>query len=1053
MSKLALVLILSITKLSHSIPIDEFYPFGESYGDSDFPKNDDGSSPAVTISTLFPFFNNQHDVLYVNTNGVISFLGTLSQYTPDSFPLSNSRRLIAPFWADVDIRKGGTVWYRETTNTSILQRATDEVRLFYPSQSSFVAAWVFIATWDDVAFYGSSPDVAQRKRNSFQAILITNGRHSFTIFNYYNITWTTGTASGGDSEGLGGTPAQVGFNAGDGINYYAVNESRTDDIINLPRLSNVHVDGKFVFRIDTETIEQGGCNTGGTLTISPRYSHMFGGEKKVLAGPCIHSNDTVTATFGGDGTTSVNCTMESMYSVTCVTPIFYKTGDVSVKLNVVPSNQQSIQQSAVYEGIINILNPLNTKSALQRLDPSNWRRGEEVTMKWSSSDIPFYIEGSTVEIYTVKPDLDLLPRLEFHSSVVQYIESSQSEVSFTLETEDDVILISLVEVTQPNDQRPRQRIWSDAVVVVPRYINESKLSCNKWQTTDDELPSLSEVQVQVCPCRFDQADIDLIRFHLDPVCQSQDSSNRPGSNCLFYPKAKQCFRLNTPGPIGTGQLCCYDNNGNVMDMLTSSGGGSLQRFHYFGDTEGAVPYLSNIVFDTAPYYHCCMYPQLIQWGVSSECFGFYQRRTPGNCNGYVPNIPAQNFGDPHFMTPDGLSYTFNGVGEFTLFRTTSKSFIAQVRMQSVENNGINGSVITSFVAKAVNMSDTIEVKLNSIRAFDILVNGVVQDITGVTFLRYKGVTISVRNNNSTTNDHTDEVNIAFPGQDISFQTFVYESFLTFIVSFGSVWEQGSIEGLLGNFNQDPNDDLISQHGDSLPADSSTEDIHNNMGLSWRIIEEESLFTYAVGTSHASIQDNAFVPLFDIPVSAIDNTTRYVCGDDTFCYYDNFVTKDTTLASSTRTSTNTLTRIQEISRKTVTCGFPPAVEYGQWNISGMEIGYTGKLVCNSEIQLKGSGYITCSTEGHWTDSQSTCLSSVATTTIGQDTADVPTSDDSWIIPVVVGITSSVVLFIIILLAILLVRRFCFKEGKATGSGDDKVILEYTREFDNAAYMYS
>ncbi|XP_033731394.1 uncharacterized protein LOC117321024 [Pecten maximus] len=120
---------------------------------------------------------------------------------------------------------------------------------------------------------------------------------------------------------------------------------------------------------------------------------------------------------------------------------------------------------------------------------------------------------------------------------------------------------------------------------------------------------------------------------------------------------------------------------------------------------------------------------------------------------------------------------------------------------------------------------------------------------------------------------------------------------------------------------------------------------------------------------------------------------------------------------------------------------------------MEIGDTGKLVCNSEIQLKVSGYITCSTEGHWTDSQSTCLSSVATTTIGQDTADVSTSDDSWIIPVVVGITSSVVLLIIILLAILLVRRFCFKEGKATGSGDDKVILESTREFDNAAYMYS
>ena len=44
--------------------------------------------------------------------------------------------------------------------------------------------------------------------NTFQGVLATNGRHSFVIFNYGVITWTTGTASGGIN-GLGGTPAQV----------------------------------------------------------------------------------------------------------------------------------------------------------------------------------------------------------------------------------------------------------------------------------------------------------------------------------------------------------------------------------------------------------------------------------------------------------------------------------------------------------------------------------------------------------------------------------------------------------------------------------------------------------------------------------------------------------------------------------------------------------------------------------------------------------------------------------------------------------------------------
>ena len=49
------------------------------------------------------------------------------------------------------------------------------------------------------------------QRNTFQAVLVTNGRNSFVICNYDKLTWTTGTASSGNSAGLGGKPAQVCF--------------------------------------------------------------------------------------------------------------------------------------------------------------------------------------------------------------------------------------------------------------------------------------------------------------------------------------------------------------------------------------------------------------------------------------------------------------------------------------------------------------------------------------------------------------------------------------------------------------------------------------------------------------------------------------------------------------------------------------------------------------------------------------------------------------------------------------------------------------------------
>lgn len=94
----------------------------------------------------------------MSTNGVISFLQGVSTFTPDPFPIANDARMIAAFWADIDTRNGGTVWYRETTDAVLLDRATKEVTNNYPNFFRFKASWVFIATWDRVAFYGCSDE-------------------------------------------------------------------------------------------------------------------------------------------------------------------------------------------------------------------------------------------------------------------------------------------------------------------------------------------------------------------------------------------------------------------------------------------------------------------------------------------------------------------------------------------------------------------------------------------------------------------------------------------------------------------------------------------------------------------------------------------------------------------------------------------------------------------------------------------------------------------------------------------------------------------------------
>lgn len=164
-------------------------------------RNDDGSSPELSLPFDFIFYGVTYNTFYVNTNGNISFGNAVSTYSADAFPLpdpsgTDARKLIAPFWADVDIRNqaSGLVYVRRTPTHVIIK-------------------------WDGVGYYNSQSD----KVNSFQ-LTITNGNDPLVpngnnvSFCYGDMQWTTGSASQG-VDGFAGIPATVGANLGDGISY------------------------------------------------------------------------------------------------------------------------------------------------------------------------------------------------------------------------------------------------------------------------------------------------------------------------------------------------------------------------------------------------------------------------------------------------------------------------------------------------------------------------------------------------------------------------------------------------------------------------------------------------------------------------------------------------------------------------------------------------------------------------------------------------------------------------------------------------------------------
>uniref|UniRef100_A0A671W0Q0 Sushi, nidogen and EGF like domains 1 n=1 Tax=Sparus aurata TaxID=8175 RepID=A0A671W0Q0_SPAAU len=278
-----------LTGVEPAVPLEDFYPFGQDEGDTQTIAQDDGGSRLVEISVAFPFFGDRHTGLYVNNNGLVSFLREVSQFTPVAFPIAGDRRVVAPFWADVDNRRAGKVFYRESREPSILNRASGDVRTYFSEFPNFNATWVLISTWLQVTFFGGN---SRTPVNTFQVVLITDGELSFTIFQYNNITWTTGmhASSGGNLAGLGGIAAQAGFNAGDGKRYFNIPGSRTADVVNVEGTTNVGYPGRWVFRIDDANVEVGGCND--SASVCPHLRPCLNGGQCI--DDCITGNPSFT---------------------------------------------------------------------------------------------------------------------------------------------------------------------------------------------------------------------------------------------------------------------------------------------------------------------------------------------------------------------------------------------------------------------------------------------------------------------------------------------------------------------------------------------------------------------------------------------------------------------------------------------------------------------------------------------------------------------------------------------------------------------------------------
>jgi len=181
---------------SHSAPV---YATGAirdngGFNTSFLAANDDSSTGLVNIGFSVNLYGLTFSQLYVNNNGNVTFDAPLSIFTPFDLT-STGRKILAPFFADVDTRAGNVTRY---------------------GQDTVNGRPAFGVNWLDVGYFAFHVD----KLNSFQLVMVDRsdiaaGDFDFE-FNYTQIQWETGDASGGIG-GFGGAPGRAGYSNGTGV--------------------------------------------------------------------------------------------------------------------------------------------------------------------------------------------------------------------------------------------------------------------------------------------------------------------------------------------------------------------------------------------------------------------------------------------------------------------------------------------------------------------------------------------------------------------------------------------------------------------------------------------------------------------------------------------------------------------------------------------------------------------------------------------------------------------------------------------------------------------